>query len=194
MQGSQRKVLIAGLAALFVGVLVYSLSSGADPQTGKCVDARGALVGCGARAAVYRLAREVKSGRACPANANKLYTFRSTLYCGVALHGAPVPSRDYVPCLLVAGATLAQTSADLAFAKGFAGAPPPRASATATGRIKVRGDDWRIFYVLHEGQVDPGLSAVVANPAAVVFVAYITGAAAHRKQVAAATRCASEVA
>ena len=191
MQGSQRRWVIAGFGVLFVVALVYFLSSGPEPETGNCVDASGALVGCDERAARYRLAREVKSGRECPSASSKLLTFRSGLYCGVALRGAPVPSSEYVPCLLLAGAKLAQAPADLAFARGFA-APPPTAAGQASGRIKIRGDDWRIFYVLREGQLDPGLAAVVANPASVVFAAYITQASAHRGQVAAATRCARD--
>jgi hypothetical protein len=183
----RRPQVIAALVVLFLAVVVYELRSGPGFKTGSCVDRAGALVGCGDRAALYKLARKVDSGRDCPSDSAKLYTFRSTLYCGVALHGAPKPSADYVPCLLLAGAQLARSAADLAFARGVA--PPPAASA-ASGRVKIRGDDWRIFYVLHEGQLDPGLAAVVANPEAVVFVAYITGAAAHRKQVVAATRCA----
>lgn len=97
-----------------------------------------------------------------------------------------MPSSEYVPCLLLAGAKLASAPADLAFARGN---PAPAPNADGEGAIKVRGDDWRIFYVLHEGQLDPGLAAVVANPAAVVFAAYITDAAKRRKEVAAATRC-----
>ena len=72
------------------------------------------------------------------------------------------------------------------------GAPtaPAAKAAADSGVVKVRGDDWRIFYVLYEGQLDPGPAAIVANPAKAVFVAYITNASEHRKQVAAATRCA----
>jgi hypothetical protein len=187
----RRPPVIAGLVVLFLAVVVYFLRSGPDPETGKCVDRTGALVGCGTRAALYKLTREVNSGRDCGADSTKLYGFRDSLYCGVALHGAPAPSRDYVPCLLLAGAKLARRPADLAFAEGIA---PPLASArdTADGRIKIRGEGWRVFYVLHEGQLDPGLPSVVANPSRVVFVAYITAAGKHRKQVAAATRCASD--
>ena len=190
MLATQRRMVIAAMVVLFVAVVVWQLSSGPDPRTGKCVDGRGALVGCGARAALYRLAREVSDARECPADAGKVYSFHSSLYCGVALHGAPVPSPEYVPCLLQAGAQLASRAGDLAFARGFAPPPANRNEATS-GRIKVRGDDWRIFYVLHEGQLDPGLPVVVANPGAVVFVAYITAAAEHRTEIAAATRCAA---
>jgi hypothetical protein len=188
MQGTRRKPVIAGLVVLFLAVLVYVLRSGPHPETGKCVDGGGALVGCDTRAALYKLAKEVKSGRECPADASKLYAFRDSMYCGVALRGAPVPRPEYVPCLLLAGAQLARSTGDLAFARGFA-ASPASASEARSGRIKVRGDDWRIFYVLHEGQLDPGLGAIVADPGKVVFVAYITGAAEHRREVAAATRC-----
>ena len=190
-QGRQRRVVIGVLAALFVAAFVYFLSSGPKPRAGTCVDADGALVGCSDPAARDKLVREVDSGRECPASSSKLYTFRSGTYCGVALRGAPAPRPDYVPCLLSAGAKLAQGPADLAFARGFE-APRPSASGQATGTIKVRGDDWRIFYVLHEGQLDPGLATVVARPSAVVFVAYITDAPAHRAEVAAATRCARD--
>src|ERR1051325_7586228 len=106
MQGAQRRWVIGGLAVLFVAALWYFLSSGPEPAAGKCIDARGTLVGCDERAASYKLARQVASGRECPAATTKLVTFRSSLYCGVALRGAPAPSSEYVPCLLLAGAKL----------------------------------------------------------------------------------------
>jgi hypothetical protein len=188
MRGSLPRTL-AILVILAVTVLLVGriFTSGPDPATGKCVDFHGRLVGCGDRAALYRLAREVDSGRECPAASRKLYRLRSALYCGVALRGAPAPSTDYVPCLLLAGAELAARSRDLSFAEGFDAASR---TARSAGIVKVRGENWRIFYVLSQGQLDPGLAAVVADPATVAFVAYIADARAHRRQVAAATRCA----
>ncbi len=134
--------------------------------------------------------REVDEGRECPSESQKLYQFRSSLYCGVALKGAPAPSQEYVPCLLLAGAELARRPQDLAFARDAAAAAG-QPIGSGGGVFKVRGEDWRIFYVLFEGQLDPGLQAIVANPAKVPFVAYITQASEHRKEIAAATRCAS---
>jgi hypothetical protein len=179
-------VVILAITFMLVSKILFG---GPDPKTGRCVDADGALVGCGEAKALYKLVREVDDGRECPSESQKLYQFRSSLYCGVALKGAPAPSQEYVPCLLLAGAELARRPQDLAFARGVAAAPAAKAGAE-TGVVKVRGDDWRIFYVLYEGQLDPGPAAIVANPAKAVFVAYITQASQHRKQVAAATRCA----
>jgi hypothetical protein len=183
-----RLVAIVVILAITFMALSRILFGGPDPQAGKCVDADGALVGCGERAALYKLVREVDDGRDCPSDSRKLYQFRSSLYCGVALKGAPAPSGEYIPCLLLAGAQLARTSADLAFARGDAAGAGPLGGRDS-GVVKARGDDWRIFYVLFEGQIDPGLPAVLANPAEAVFVAYITQASEHRKEVAAATRC-----
>jgi hypothetical protein len=201
-----RLVAIVVILAITVMLVTKILFGGPDPKAGTCVDDGGALVGCGEQAALYKLVREVDAASECPSSSQKLYRFRSSLYCATALKGgAPKPSVDYVPCLLLAGAQLARRPADLAFAEGFDDPPAaakgtaehgrdardaPDADDEATGLVKVRGDDWRIFYVLYEGQLDPGLPAIVANPAKAVFVAYITGAAKHRKQVAAATRCA----
>ncbi|MEY2513902.1 MAG: hypothetical protein QOJ89_1260 [bacterium] len=184
--------LVAIVVILTVTFMLVSkiLFGGDDPKTGECVDGGGALVGCGEATALYKLVREVDDGSECPSASQKLYQLRSSLYCGVALRGgAPAPSREYVPCLLLAGAELARRPQDLAFAHGAAAAPAAKAGRQ-TGVVKVRGDDWRIFYVLYEGQLDPGPAAIVANPAKAVFVAYITNASEHRTQVAAATRCA----
>jgi len=190
MGSAPRLVAIVVILAITVTALTKIFFGGPDPETGKCVDRGGALVGCGERAALYKLVREVDDGRDCPSESLRLYQFRSSLYCGVALRGAPAPSGEYVPCLLLAGAELARGADDLAFAKGAPGAGGA-SGGSGSGVIKVRGDDWRIFYVLHEGQLDPGPASVVANPAQVVFVAYIENARAHRKEVAAATRCAA---
>jgi hypothetical protein len=190
MRGSLPR-LVAIVVILAITFLLVSkiLFGGPHPATGKCVDVEGALVSCGDRAALYELVREVDDPRECPSESRKLYRFRSSLYCGVALKGAPAPSGDVVPCLLLAGARLARRPRDLAFARGAAARAAP-AGGAGSGVVKVRGEDWRIFYVLSEGQLDPGLAAIVANPARVAFVAYIAGAARHRRAVAAATRCA----
>src|SRR5688500_11489002 len=179
-------VVILAIAFMLVSKILFG---GPDFEAGKCVDDDGALVGCGDSAALYKLVREVEDGSECPSESQKLYQFGSSLFCGVALKGAPAPSEEYVPCLLLAGAELARRPQDLAFARGVradAGAPVGNGS----GVVKVRGDDWLIFYVLYEGQIDPGAAAIVADPAEAVFVAYITNVSERRKQVAAATRCA----
>ncbi len=174
--------MIVAVTALLVFKILFG---GPDPETGKCVDRGNGLVDCGARAAVFKLVRKVDNAGDCPADARKLYQFRSELFCGVALHGAPAVSGEYVSCLLLAGAQLASKSADLAFAaNGSRGR-----TRSARGAVTVTGDDWRIYYVLAKGQLDPGPSAVVANPARAVFVAYIDGAGARGKEVAAAARC-----
>ncbi len=183
--------LVAIVVILTITFMLVSkmLFGGPDFEAGKCVDDEGALVECGDDKALYKLVREVDDARECPSESQKLYQFRSSLYCGVALKGAPAPSRDYVPCLLLAGAELARRPQDLTFARDV----PADAGAQVgkgTGVFKVRGGDWRIFYVLFEGQIDPGAAAIVANPAKAVFVAYITQASERRKDVAAATRCA----
>jgi len=186
-----RYVAIIVILAITVMLVRQILFGGPDPETGKCVDGAGALVGCDESKALYKLVREVDDARECPSQSQKIYQFRSSLYCGVALKGAPAPSKDYVPCVLLAGAKLAANAQDLAFARGASASSAP-VGGRDSGAFKVRGGDWRIFYVLFEGQLDPGLAAIVANPAKVPYVAYITQASEHRKQIAAATRCAGE--
>jgi hypothetical protein len=182
LRGGLAVVIVAVTAVLVLRILF----GGPDPEIGKCVDARSELVGCGERAAVFKLVREVDSIDECPSDSRRSYQFRSSLYCGVALKGAPKPATEYVSCLLLAGAELADDAADLRFASSYAGGPRTRRAGTVT----VAGDDWRIFYVLSEGQLDPGVRAIVADPAKVVFVAYIDDVSDRRDEVAAATRCA----
>jgi hypothetical protein len=180
-----RTGLVVVIVAVTAVLVVKILLGGPDPQTGRCVDAHNELVDCDARAAVFKLVRKVDAARDCPADARKLYQFESDLFCGVALHGAPAVSGEYVSCLLLAGAELASRPADLSFAK----ASRPVRTHSADGAVTVTGDDWRIFYVLAEGQLDPGAPAIVANPARAIFVAYIDEAGARPKDVAAAERC-----
>jgi hypothetical protein len=175
-------VVIVAVTALLVFKILFG---GPDPQTGKCVDKGNELVDCDARAAVFKLVRKVDEARECPGDASKLYQFRSDLFCGVALNGAPAVSPEYVSCLLLAGAKLASKPADLSFAK----ASPAGRARSARGAVTVTGDDWRIFYVLAKGGLDPGVAAIVANPAKAIFVAYIDDAGARAKDVAAAERC-----
>lgn len=185
MNPALRSGLVVVIVAITAVLVFRILFSGPDPEAGKCVDARGQLVGCGHRAAVYKLVSEVDSAQDCPSDSRRSYRFRSSLYCGVALDGAPETSREYIPCLLLAGAELAGDSADLSFARTYAGGPPARRG----GIVSVSGDDWRIYYVLFEGQLDPGVSSVVADPAKVQFAAYIDDAGDRRDAVAAAMRC-----
>lgn len=181
--------LRGGLAVVIVAVtavLVFRIFfGGPDPETGKCVDARSELVDCGDSAATFKLVREVDAVDQCPSDSRKTYQLRSNLYCGVALRGAPKPSTEYVSCLLLAGAELADDAGDLRFAASYAGGP----GTMRSGAVTVTGADWRIYYVLAEGQLDPGVRAVVADPAKVVFAAYIDEAGDRRDEVAAATRC-----
>lgn len=181
LRGGLVVVIVAVTAVLVLRILL----GGPDPEIGKCVDARSELVGCGERGAVFKLVREVNSVEECPSDSRKSYQFRSSLYCGVALKGAPKPATEYVSCLLLAGAKLADDAADLRFASSYAGGP----GARRAGAVTVAGEDWRIFYVLSEGQLDPGVRAVLADPATVVFVAYIDDVSDRRDEVAAATRC-----
>lgn len=180
--------LRTGLVVVIVAItslLVYKiLFGGPDPQTGRCVDGGDRLVACDARGAIFKLAREVDAARDCPSDARKLYTFRDKLFCGVALHGAPAPSSEYVSCLLLAGAKLAFRSSDLEFARNASAAV-----SSDGGAVTVTGSGWRIFYVLGRGQLDPGLQAIVQDPARATFVAYVADAKADAKQVAAAERC-----
>jgi hypothetical protein len=188
MQGTlPRTLAIVVILAVTEMLLSQLFFGGPHFETGKCVDGAGALADCDDKKALYRLAREVESQDECPKESFKLYAFRGSLFCGVALKGAPAPLRDVVPCLLLAGAQLAGSPRDLGFARE---AQTADASSTTKGVVKVRGDDWRLFYVLFEGQIDPGVDAILANPTRVPFVAYITGASEHREEVAAATRCA----
>ena len=68
-----------------------------------------------------------------------------------------------------------------------AGAPGPRPRAICAspramrcrgsniqpGRASIKGRDWRIFYALKAGDVDPGLAAVLDDPGIVPAVAYV---------------------
>jgi hypothetical protein len=179
-----RTGLVVAIVAVTALLVFKILFGGPDPQTGKCVDKGNELVDCDARAAVFKLVRKVDEARECPGDASKLYQFRSDLFCGVALNGAPAVSPEYVSCLLLAGAKLASKPADLSFA-----AAAPGRARSVRGAVTVTGDDWRIFYVLAKGRLDPGAAAIVANPAMATFVAYIEDARARAKDVAAAERC-----
>ena len=179
-----RTGLVVAIVAVTALLVLKILFSGPDPQTGKCVDKGNQLVDCDARAAVFKLVRKVDEARECPGEASKLYQFRSDLFCGVALNGAPAVSPEYVSCLLLAGAELASKPADLSFAESS-----PGRAQTSKGAVTVTGDDWRIFYVLAKGRLDPGAAAIVANPARAIFVAYIDDAGTRAKDVTAAERC-----
>ncbi|MGI8731033.1 MAG: hypothetical protein ACR2LK_13810 [Solirubrobacteraceae bacterium] len=181
-----RGVIVVVIVAVTAVLVFRILFGGPNPEIGKCVDARNGLVDCSDGAAVFELVREVDSGQDCPSESLKLYAFRSSLYCGVALEGAPESSTDYIPCLLLAGAKLTGDADDLSFATPYADQPASRRE----GIVTVTGDDWRIYYVLFEGQLDPGPEAVVADPSKVQFAAYIDDATSRRDEVAAALRCA----
>lgn len=194
MQASPLKALaIVVIVGVTIVLVAHILFGGPDPKTGACVDAHDALVACGSAPAVFKLVREVDSDRDCPQDSLKIYQFRGSLYCGVALKGAPAPSDEYVPCLLLAGARLASSAADLRFAAGGVGgvasARRSGVGGASTGAVVLTGEDWRIFYVLSKGQLDPGPRAIVADPGEALFVAYITRASTRAKQVAAALRC-----
>ena len=131
-----RYVAIIVILAITVMLVRQILFGGPDPETGKCVDGAGALVGCDEAKALYKLVREVDEGRECPSESQKLYQFRSSLYCGVALKGAPAPSAEYVPCLLLAGAELARRPQDLAFARDAAAR---RGQPIGSGRRRLQG-------------------------------------------------------
>jgi hypothetical protein len=196
MQGSPLRMLaVVAIVGVTIVLVAHIAFGGPDPKAGRCVDAHNGLVGCGSAAAVFRLVREVDSDRECPEDSLKLYEFRSKLFCGVALKGAPAPSDEYVPCLLLAGAQLAGSAADLRFAaRDVASARRSGVGGARTGAVALAGDDWRIFYVLSQGQLDPGPRAIVADPAKAPFVAYIADASAHAKEVAAAARCSPRAA
>ncbi len=185
MNPALRGGLVVVIVAVTAVLVFRILFAGPDPKTGRCVDARSELVECGGAAAVFKLVREVDSADECPSDSRKTYQFRSSLFCGVALKGAPKPATEYVSCLLLAGATLADDGADLRFAASYAGGP----GVARAGAVTVTGDGWRIFYVLSEGQLDPGVEAVVADPEKVAFAAYIDDASRRRAEVAAAARC-----
>ncbi len=188
MRGPLRTVIAVAIVAVTVVLVWRVVLGGPDPEVGDCVDAGNELVGCADRAAVFKLVREVDTWWRLPARQPQALPVSQSLYCGVALEGAPAPSSEYVSCLLLAGAELARDARALR----FAGAGSASAVAEHGGRVKVRGEGWRIFYVLHRGQLDPGLPAILAKPSAVLFVAYIDDAMKRRAEVAAATRCARE--
>jgi hypothetical protein len=104
------------------------------------------------------------------------------------LDADPAPSAtpaQFAFCWKSAGARIASDASDLRFA-----AADKRPEKTrAHGRVSVKGDDWRIFYVLSADGADPGLARVLSDPLAVSVIAYVRDAASHPKVVRNARRC-----
>jgi hypothetical protein len=97
----------------------------------------------------------------------------------------PLRPDDYERCWRKAGATIASGPRELRFASEHAA----RNIAISTGRISVKGHDWRIFYTLPESGDDPGLSTVLADPGTVAAVAYVKSASEHPRVVERARDC-----
>lgn len=90
----------------------------------------------------------------------------------------------YERCWRAAGARIATTPKDLA----FAGADVPVVAVRAD-RVSAKGGDWRIFYTLPPDRRDPGIAEVIADPQAAGVVAYVRDARARSGVVERARDC-----
>jgi ketosteroid isomerase-like protein len=98
------------------------------------------------------------------------------------------PSADALAaCWKRAGALIARTKRNLRFAS----VDEVRATKLSPGRASVKGADWRIFYTLQADHIDPGLSAILADPSIVKSVAYVKDAPAQAATVKHARKCGS---
>jgi hypothetical protein len=93
----------------------------------------------------------------------------------------------YERCWRAAGARIATTASDLAFAAADAPVVAVRAD-----RVSAKGGDWRIFYTLPAGGRDPGLQEVIADPATAGVVAYVEHASAGAGIVERARACTGD--
>lgn len=103
----------------------------------------------------------------------------------VAADGSTTTPASLERCWRRAGAAIASNAADLRFAVGSTA----RNISISTGRISVKGEDWRIFYTLPSDGEDPGLATVLAKPSTVSAVAYVEDAPAHAGIVAKTRAC-----
>lgn len=100
-------------------------------------------------------------------------------------YGKSFTPAQYARCWRNAGATIAASARELRFADENSA----RHYAADSGRMSIKGGDWRIFYTLPESGDDPGLSKVLADPGVVGAVAYVKDASAHTDVVLAARDC-----
>lgn len=99
---------------------------------------------------------------------------------------SPPPSAAALAaCWRRAGAARAETARDLRFATR----DEVQGIKISPGRASIKGRDWRIFYALKAGDVDPGLAAVLDDPGIVPAVAYVRGAPARTAVVERARGC-----
>jgi hypothetical protein len=92
----------------------------------------------------------------------------------------------YERCWRAAGAQIATSAQDLAFA-----AADTPVVAVRKDRVSAKGGDWRIFYTLPSDGRDPGLGEVITDPQAAGVVAYIEQARAHTAVVERARACSA---
>jgi hypothetical protein len=103
---------------------------------------------------------------------------------GAARADSPVDAAFYERCWRAAGAQIATTATDLAFA-----AAERPVTALRADRVSAKGGNWRIFYTLPPGGRDPGLARIIRNPKAAAVVAYVENARANTGAVARARAC-----
>lgn len=90
----------------------------------------------------------------------------------------------YAVCWRAAGAKIATSAAELAFA-----AADRPVIAVRADRASAKGGDWRIFYVLPSTGRQPNFADVLAHPDDVGVVAYVRNASEHRGVVERARAC-----
>jgi len=92
----------------------------------------------------------------------------------------------YERCWRAAGASIATSPQDLAFA-----AADTPVIAVREDRVSAKGGNWRIFYALAPGTRDPGLEEVIAEPKRAAAVAYVENAGDRPEVVNRARSCTS---
>ena len=117
----------------------------------------------------------------------ELVRFDGRWLIGASADERPKPV-DLKRCWRAAGAVIAAGARDLRFAEGTR----VRSIAIGGARVSIKGDDWRIFYVLPDDGDDPGLSAILEDPGAVAAVAYVKEASKHAAIVRRARACGED--
>jgi hypothetical protein len=97
---------------------------------------------------------------------------------------SPVDAAFYARCWRDAGARIASSARDIAFA-----AADRPVVALRGDHVSAKGGDWRIFYTLPRNGEDPGLARIIRDPGAAAVVAYVEDARANSGIVERARAC-----
>jgi|GEM_PF-5181166 len=91
---------------------------------------------------------------------------------------------EYTRCWREAGAQIATSPQDLAFAAADAPVVSVRKES-----VSAKGPNWRIFYTLPADGLDPGIREIIADPQAAGVVAFVRDAPARPRVVEHARAC-----